>query len=180
MQTLSVGNRQARRRKPQARRLAGQTPPQAGQAGVTLLELVIALTILALLAGLAVPTLGRWLDDWKLRGAAERVAQTLRYARTRALFEQRYYVVELRREAPQVRVLEPSSDFVREYALPEEVEWAEEGSAPAPEATRLLFPPSGAVEERDLWLRNARGSRVRIHVNFLLSSPETEFSRQGS
>lgn len=169
----SVGNRLPRRGKPPVPRLAGQ-------AGVTLLELVIALTILALLAGLAAPTLGHWLDDWKLRGAAERVAQTLRYARTRALFEQRYYVVELRREVPQVRVLEPSSDFIREYALPEEVEWVEEEASPAPETVRLLFPPSGAVEQRDLWLRNTRGSRVRIHVNFLLGTPEVKFSRRGS
>jgi prepilin-type N-terminal cleavage/methylation domain-containing protein len=169
----SVGNKLPRRCQPPA---AGW----AGQAGVTLLELVIALTILALLVGLAAPTLGHWLDDWKLREAAERVAQTLRYARTRALFEQRYYVVELRREAPQVRVLEPSSDFVREYALPQEVEWVEADASLAPGTIRLLFPPSGAVEQRDLWLRNTRGSRARIHVNFLLGTPEVEFSRRGS
>ena len=69
--------------------------PRSQEAGVTLLELVIVLAILALAVSLVAPRFGNWSDEWTLRSAAERVAQTVRYARTRALFEQSYYVVEI-------------------------------------------------------------------------------------
>ena len=69
--------------------LAGNSGRQrkAREAGVTLLELVVVITLLSLMVGLVAPRFGHWLDDWKLRKAAERLAQTLRYARTRALYE---------------------------------------------------------------------------------------------
>ena len=57
---------------------------------MTLLELVIVLAILSLAVSLVAPRFGNWSDEWTLRGAAERVAQTVRYAHTRALFEQSY------------------------------------------------------------------------------------------
>lgn len=145
-------------------------------AGLTLLELLVVITILGLLAGLVGPPMGRWLDDWRLRTAAERVAQTIRYARARALFEQRYYLVELLPEKSQVRVVEPASGFVREYALPGEIEWGEQGTAASAAPLRLLLDPSGALEERTFWLRNPRGSTVKIHLDFLLGRPGVEVS----
>ena len=80
---------------------------------MTLLELVIVLAILSLAVSLVAPRFGNWSDEWTLRSAAERVAQTVRYARTRALFEQSYYVVEIEPGTRSVRVFNPASGFSR-------------------------------------------------------------------
>ncbi len=150
------------------------------QAGVTLLELMMVITILALMAAFVAPSIGHWIDDWKLRGAAERIAQTIRYARMRALYEQRYYLVELRPGNNSVRVLEPTSGFVREFALPTAIEWGEEKTVPSTSVFRLILPPSGAMEQRTLWLWNTSGALVRIRLNFLLGSSGVEISRERS
>ena len=149
------------------------------EAGVTLLELVIALAILALAMSLVAPRFGDWSDEWTLRSAAERVAQTVRYARTRAVFEQSYYVVEIEPGTRLVRVFNPATGFGREYTLPRGVT-VDDGERRMPTVLRLLLPPSGVVEERNLWLSNRRGSKFRIHVDFLLGAPAVEAVKQGS
>ena len=153
--------------------------PRRQEAGVTLLELVIVLAILSLAVSLVAPRFGNWNDEWTLRSAAGRVAQTVRYARTRALFEQSYYVVEIEPGARWVRVFNPTSGFLRGFALPRGVR-VDDGEDPPPSVIRLLFPPSGVVEERNLWFSDRRGSRFRVHVDFLLGTPAVEAVKQGS
>jgi prepilin-type N-terminal cleavage/methylation domain-containing protein len=152
-------------------------PRQAPEAGVTLLELVIVLALLSLAVSLVAPRLGRWTDEWTLRSAAERIGQTIRYARTRAIFEQSYYLVEIDSQARLVRVLNPASGFAREFTLPLGVVVNDEEN-PSPPVIRLLLPPSGVVGERNLWLSKRRGSSYRIHVNFLLGAPVVEVAKQ--
>jgi len=161
--------------------LAGNEGPRSRpqEAGMTLLELVIVLAIISLAVSLVAPRFGRWSDEWTLRSAAERVAQTVRYARTRALFEQTYYVVEIEPATHVVRVLNPASGFMRGYALPRGVT-IDDGEDPTPPVVRILLPPSGVVEERNLWLSDRRRSRYRVHVSFLLGSSVVEAVKQGS
>jgi len=155
-----------------------------GEAGVTLLELLVVLALMSLLVGLVAPSFGRATDNWRLRRAAESVAQILRYARTRALYEQRYYVVEIRPAENRVRLLGTtspglaSSGLLRQYLLPADIRCGEEGAAAA-SVMYLVFSPSGAVEERTLWLRNQQGRQIQIHLSFLLGAPGVEVVRQG-
>lgn len=136
---------------------------------MTLLELVVTLALLALAVALVAPRFGNWIDEWTLRSAAERVAQTVRDARTRALFEQSYYVMEVDPKSRQVRVFDMASHFERQFELPTGVT-VNDGEIPAPPVVRLLFSPSGTVEERTLTLSRGR-SVFTIHVDFLLGSP---------
>ena len=152
-------------------------------SGLTLLELLVVITILSLMAGLVVPRIGPWLDNWKLRSAAERIAQTLRYARTRALFEQHYYVVEISPQKNMVRVLQLNSTFVREFSLPDGIQVQadeKQRASSVPEIVRFILPPSGEVEEKTLWLRNQEGKTVKIHLDFLLGGPGVQVVAQGS
>ena len=165
MRISTVGN-EGRRSRPQ-------------EAGVTLLELVIVLAILSLAVSLVAPRFGNWIDEWMLRSAAERIAQTVRYARTQAIFEQTYYLVEIDPRARLVRVLNQASGFAREFELPSGVKVDDEENPP-PRVIRLLFPPSGVVGERNLWLSNRRGSKYGVHMNFLLGAPAVEVAKQRS
>ncbi|MEN8762927.1 MAG: GspH/FimT family pseudopilin [Thiogranum sp.] len=57
-------------------------------SGFTLLELLVTLALVGLLAGLAVPAMGRLLDTARLRSATEALAQELQQARNHALTHQ--------------------------------------------------------------------------------------------
>jgi prepilin-type N-terminal cleavage/methylation domain-containing protein len=152
------------------------------QAGVTLLELIVVMAILSLMLGLVAPRFGTWMDNWKLRSAAERIAQTLRDLRTRAIYEQRYYVVEIGPAEGQasavsrVRTIEPVSGQVREYTLPVGIRVDEGEEAPSCAMFRMTVYPSGGMEERTLRLRNQQGREVDVHINLLLSGPEIEIA----
>jgi type IV fimbrial biogenesis protein FimT len=66
---------------------------ETGHAGFTLIELLLTVALVALLAGLAVPAMSRFVDNGRLRGAAEQLVQDLRQARNRALtFQQDVYI----------------------------------------------------------------------------------------
>lgn len=146
--------------------------------GVTLLELIVVLIIMSLLVGLVLPRAANWMDNWKLRVAAERVAQTIRDARTRAIYEQRYYAVEVEPGVDRIRMTDLESGSSREYELPAgvRVEPVEE-AAGQPEGFRLVVSPSGGGEERTFRLRNREGREIDVHMNFLLGMPGIEVVR---
>jgi len=56
-------------------------------AGFTLIELMITILILGLVAALAMPTYGRFMQDWKLTGEADQFASALRTARSSAVMK---------------------------------------------------------------------------------------------
>jgi Tfp pilus assembly protein FimT len=150
---------------------------------MTLIELLVVLTILSLMAGLVLPRMGPWLDTWRLRSAADRIAQTFRYARTRALFEQHYYVVEILPHEERVRVLQADSGLVREFSLPEGIQVQADdasGNTNPSDVMRFFFPPSGAVEERDLVLRSKGGRTLGIHLGFTVGKPGIEIVERSS
>jgi len=157
--------------------------PKRNAAGMTLLELMVVITILSLMAGLVAPHIGPWLDAWKLRNAAERVAQTFRYTRARALFEQHFYVVEITPLQGLVRGLQTDSAVVRECSLPDGIQIEadeEQGTRSTAGIVSFIFPPSGEVEEKKLWLRNPQGRAVKVHLDFLLGGPGVEVVQGGS
>ncbi len=53
--------------------------------GFTLLELLVALALLAATSGLAVPAWQRQLDDWRLAAATRQVVMDLKVARARSI-----------------------------------------------------------------------------------------------
>lgn len=63
---------------------ATASPGARRAAGFTLAELVVALAIAALLAGLAVPACHDWVADYQVRNHAQRLAGTMEIARSEA------------------------------------------------------------------------------------------------
>ena len=62
--------------------------------GVTLIELVIVMVIIAIMAVLMAPNIGAWLPNYRLRSAARDIASTLRTAQVKAVSNNRDYRVQ--------------------------------------------------------------------------------------
>jgi type IV fimbrial biogenesis protein FimT len=58
---------------------------RAPQLGVTLVEIMIALTVMAILVALAAPSFGEWLQNQQIRAAAEATLNGLQVARSEAV-----------------------------------------------------------------------------------------------
>lgn len=58
---------------------------QMNKRGVTLIELVVVFVIIAILALLMAPNIGRWLPRYRLRSATRDIISTLRTAQMRAV-----------------------------------------------------------------------------------------------
>ncbi len=52
--------------------------------GITLIELIIVMTIIAIAALLMVPNIGAWLPNYRLKGAARDIVSTMRLAQMKA------------------------------------------------------------------------------------------------
>jgi len=56
-----------------------------GQKGVTLIELVVVMAIVAIMALFMAPAIGEWLDNFRIRQAARDIASTLQLAKMQTI-----------------------------------------------------------------------------------------------
>ena len=160
MPTLSVGRR-------------------SSQHGVTLIELLIVMTIVALLAGLAYPSAVAGLDSIRLRSTASQVASFLNTAMDRA--ERRQQAVELR-IAPQENALgarSADSSFAAVMSLPDSIAIASiEPPVVNPEGQnqprRFLLYPGGTLPRIAVELVTKEGRKRRVEVDPITGLPRSE------
>lgn len=75
-----------------------------GERGVTLLELLIVLMLMALIAGIAIPTIGGGVSSSALKSATREVAAGLRLARDQAIAQRVESLLELDLDGRTFRV----------------------------------------------------------------------------
>jgi general secretion pathway protein H len=88
------------------------------QRGLTLIEILVVLALMAIIAGIALPMFAGGVSNVELKGAAREVAAGLRYARSEAVAGKRETVVVYDLER---RVFRVDRD-PREHALPRGIE----------------------------------------------------------
>lgn len=142
-----------------------------GQRGVTLIELMIVATIIAVIAGVSAPALTSGLDSIRLSTAASDAASFLTAAMNR---------VERREEAAAI-VIAPAENSVAVYtaqsrdkaagrlALPQGIHV---DGLPDEPARRYLLFPGGAMPAIALVLRNDKGAKRWIRVDPVTGIPE--------
>ncbi|TMH03245.1 MAG: type II secretion system protein GspH [Betaproteobacteria bacterium] len=81
-------------------------PPRTttGERGVTLLELLVVLMLMALIAGIAIPMFGGGVSSSDLKSAAREVAAGLRFARDQAIAQRAESLLELDLDGRTFRV----------------------------------------------------------------------------
>jgi prepilin-type N-terminal cleavage/methylation domain-containing protein len=148
------------------------------RAGVTLLEMLIVMAIIALLVGIAYPGVTSGLDSLKLTQSADQIASFLNGALNRAeRHQQPVEVVVLRRER-KLQMITNEPGFLRELELPKGVEIVavlpavEEDSPDEPR--RVLVMPGGTPPGIGIRIRNLRGVERIVHVDPMTGFPRIE------
>ena len=131
-------------------------------AGFTLLELIVALFVIALAVGLVAPMVGRSADTLRGRADVARFSAMLRHARDQAITTRRGHAF----------VVDPTGHRATIVAAPDEVRQTRALSADLgidatpPEALRVNFEPNGVSSGGDFRLTTGR-MRFRVSVDQL-------------
>lgn len=94
-------------------------------AGFTLMELLVTLTVIALLFALVIPNLGAFVPAARLQGSGKQLLRTIDWARSEARIQARPMTLELDLDHSRWRVvLPPELRLTRDQADEELMEWA--------------------------------------------------------
>ena len=131
-------------------------------AGFTLLELIVALFVIALAVGLVAPIVGRSADTLRGRADVARFSAMLRHARDQAITTRKAHAF----------VVDPAGHRATIVAAPDEVRQTRTLSADLridaipPEALRVNFEPNGVSSGGDFRLTTGR-MRFRVSIDQL-------------
>jgi prepilin-type N-terminal cleavage/methylation domain-containing protein len=145
-----------------------------GRRGITLLEMLIVVSLIALLTGLSYAPLAAGVETLRLRSASDVVLGFLSAAMDRA--ERKQAVVEVQILPVENVLLARTADqsFLKRVDLPEGMKIARitpELPGTDPRAVRrFLFYPGGAVPQIGVELVNSRGRRRIIRMDPLTGS----------
>jgi general secretion pathway protein H len=155
--------------------------------GFTLLELLVVLVLISILSALVAPRVGNSIRNMTLTGAAQKIAASLRYARSKAVSEKEAYIAVLDLKNSSLFVLtaqeyagvngpelsvaaKEKGSRLKIYDLPEGVQLAKAKSG-GDEADsglfQILFFPNGSTSGGWIVLKNDIGRRCRIEVDVI-------------
>ena len=151
---------------------------RARSRGVTLMEMLIVVTLLGLLAGIAFPSVNAGIDSLRLSAASDSIVSLLNGALNRA--ERRQQVMEVLILKPErtIRLRSADPGFSRDLVLPDgvvieavlpEIPGIDE-NAPR----QFLLHPGGTVPRLGVQLVNRRGVRRILRVDPITGVPEIE------
>jgi len=143
----------------------------SAQSGVTLMEMLVVLTIIAIAGAIVYPSVGSGLDNVRLRTTAERLGSTFRFARDTALHHEVVCQVTVDPEQQRVSLEEidarhPAASRLRSWEMPPGVR------VDLQRAGIYIFGPDGGGPEIKLALRNSRGRTALVEVDPLTGLPQ--------
>jgi general secretion pathway protein H len=128
--------------------------------GVTLLELIIVMVIIAIGATLLVPGIGAWIPTYRLRGGTRDVVSTLRTAQMKAISINTDYRVRFPNATSYILEYQTTAGWVAEGAqqnLPTGIQFTS-----FPTGSRFEFNPNSTASTGSLTLTNTKGTTRRI------------------
>jgi general secretion pathway protein H len=134
-------------------------------AGFTLLELVVALALLAVALAVVTPAIGRGTESLRARAEVAGFAATLRHAREQAITSQRSRRVVIDREAHRVTVITPP-DPGQDREIRETRTFSPGLVVEATQAAEVVFDARGGASGADFKLSSG-GIVYRVTVDRL-------------
>ena len=149
------------------------------QAGITLIEMLIAVGLIALLAGLTYPSVNAGLDTLRLRSASDRVISFFSAAVDHS--DRRQQVVEVQILMAENALLARTADqsFVRRLEVPDPARIVSvfpplAGSMAPNGARRFLLYPGGAIPAIGVEIATRTGRRRVIHLDPITGTARAE------
>ena len=155
--------------------------------GFTLLELLVVLVLISILSALVAPRVGNSIRNMTLTGAAQKIAASLRYARSKAVSEKETYIAVLDLKNSSLSILtargyaqgnapkrsgdaKEKSSRLKIYDLPEGVQLAKTKSGqrePNSGLFQILFFPNGSTSGGWIVLGNEVRKRCVVEVDVI-------------
>ena len=165
-------------RRPNASTPAGPTATalvlrRARHGGVTLVELIVVIGVLALAGAIALPPFLDWRHGMRLRAAANEVRSDLERARARAIKENTDVVVQFEPTTGLYRMTYSDEAgtvvLIKSASLPPGIRIATENAAYTLDSfgNQALFGSRGTARAATLVLANPKGSTRQIVINYL-------------
>ncbi len=153
-------------------------PHNAGQRGVTLLEMLVVVTMISIMVSISYPAIASGLDTIRLNSAADSIVAFLDGALTRADRKQMMTEVVLLPRESKLLVRSPDPTYFHEMELPEGVTIARiapevPGLDPANPRAFFVYP-GGAAPRIGVELVNRRGVRRFVRVDPITGVPIIE------
>jgi prepilin-type N-terminal cleavage/methylation domain-containing protein len=135
--------------------------------GVTLIEMVIVMAIVALIVAITFPSAAAGLESIRLRSAADSVVGFLNTALTRTDRHQEPTEIIITPADRTLSMFTADPKFVKKLQLPEGIAIA--GDQPR----RFLLMPGGAPPSLDLDLSNTRGAHKIVRIDPVTGVPQS-------
>ncbi|HET8548381.1 MAG TPA: prepilin-type N-terminal cleavage/methylation domain-containing protein [Bryobacteraceae bacterium] len=152
------------------------------EAGITLIEMLVVVSIIAVAAAIAYPSVNSGVDSLRLTSAADSIVSFLNGALVRADRRQELAEVTISRaeRALILRAQDPS--YVRRMELPEGITIVRVHPAQLAgneeQDRSFIFYPGGSVPRIAIEIQNRRGARRLVQVDPITGSPRVSVPEQ--
>ena len=135
-----------------------------GKRGVTLVELVVVMVIIALAAVLVIPNIGSWIPIYRLRSGVREVVSTMRTAQMKAVSQNTEFRVSFD-DTANTYVLERNSggSYQREGVVQQLPKGVQISAITLP-GKNAEFNPNSSSSGGSITLKNQKGVERRIVV----------------
>jgi general secretion pathway protein H len=140
------------------------------ERGVTLIELLIVVTLIALVTGLSYPSVSAGLDSLRLRSASDAVATFLTTAADRASRHQQAVEIVISPRENLLLARTPDQSFVRRVEMPDTIKILTvlpqiAGAQIIDQPRRFLVYPGGAPPRISVQIVNTRGRMWMVSLD---------------
>lgn len=149
---------------------------RASRGGVTLLEMLVVMVIIAIMSGVSYPAITSGIDSLRLNAAAQSVVAFLNSGLNRAERRQQAIEVTIAKSENTLYLRSADPSFVRELKLPEGVSIEKvlpEVQAEQPDAPRLfMLYPGATIPRIGIQLVNRRNVERIVQVDPMTGVPQ--------
>jgi prepilin-type N-terminal cleavage/methylation domain-containing protein len=146
-----------------------------GQSGVTLIEMLIVVTLIALMVGISFPAVATGIDSIRLQSTSDSIASFLLGALNRS--ERRQELLELSISPAANAIAVAGANYQKRYDLPAGLKIAAV-LPPTPLETgavrRFLLYPGGAPPRIGIRIVNQRGAQRIVAIDPITGIPQVE------
>ncbi len=143
---------------------------QTQERGITLLELLVVLTLIAILSAMVYPSFGNALASLRLKGAARQVVSVCRMAKWEAVRRRQPVRVSLDLNKGKIVVTDAKLTLIKELNLPPGIRFFQSqriSGDGAVDATDFYFYPNGTSDAGSIVLRDTQGRNLSVAIDSL-------------